>query len=340
MNGTTKQRYISTSIWNDEWFDSISGMEKLIYFHLLTNHHTNPAGVYPFALKYICADTGFSRDDINAAIKKFEHAGKAFFYKEYMIIPKWLKHQKITERTTLYLGVKKIIQALPDEIKEFISDKKHYDFDIENIIKTSKQVAYPEKQDSLPKNIGSPTQKTAHDFDSDYDIDIDSDINLNNTQTDNNKKTEKLKEPVDNSVDDLDCPVVSDCLSVGLKINPKESETLKTELQKHDLCPDFIAYALSRIKKEPEVQHPLGLLKHILFNIGDYPDYVSGYKNHKKDEVQKQKVSQKARAPTSCPMCGGNMKYAFDACKCNACNAFYQYDPIQNKYIPESELVF
>ena len=46
MDGNTKQRYISTSIWLDEWFDSISGKEKLVYLNLLTNTQTNAAGVY------------------------------------------------------------------------------------------------------------------------------------------------------------------------------------------------------------------------------------------------------------------------------------------------------
>ena len=50
MNSLTRQRYISTSIWSDDWFDSLSEREKLVYFYLLTNEHTNAAGVYQCTL--------------------------------------------------------------------------------------------------------------------------------------------------------------------------------------------------------------------------------------------------------------------------------------------------
>jgi hypothetical protein len=76
MDGRTRQRYISTSIWMDEWFDSLNPAEKLIYFHLITTPQTNCAGVYQFSLKYICADTGLSRETVGSAIEKFQGAGK------------------------------------------------------------------------------------------------------------------------------------------------------------------------------------------------------------------------------------------------------------------------
>ena len=184
MNSTTKQRYISTSIWSDTWFDSLSGTEKLIYFYLLTNVHTNPAGIYPFALKYICADTGFSRDEVNAAMKKFQDAGKAFFYREYMIIPKWLKHQKVNERTTMFLGALKVLRSLPDEIKDFIRDRRHYDFDVSKYIGDtsaidSLPIAYTEKSDSLSQNNGETMPNSTHDLDLDLDSDLDFDFDNN-----------------------------------------------------------------------------------------------------------------------------------------------------------------
>ena len=198
MNSTTKQRYISTSIWSDDWFDSLTAMEKLIYFNLLTNIHTNPAGVYPFALKYICADTGCSREEVNAAMKKFEKAGKAYFYREYMIIPKWLKHQKIKERSDngkpsgLLLGAIKVLKALPDEIKDFIADRRHYDYDVSAYIgrfstpsQDHLETIPPEKGRPSPcfgETISTPSQdhppNSAHDLDLDLDLDLE---NNNNT---------------------------------------------------------------------------------------------------------------------------------------------------------------
>jgi hypothetical protein len=70
------------------------------------------------------------REEVLALLKVFEEAGKAFYYKEYIIIPKWLKHQKIMERSDVFLGALKILRTLPEEIKGFIRDRRHYDFDV------------------------------------------------------------------------------------------------------------------------------------------------------------------------------------------------------------------
>lgn len=204
MNGTTKQRYISTSIWSDEWFDSLSPKEKLIYFYLLTNIHTNPAGVYPFALKYICADTGCSREEVNTAMTKFEEAGKAYFYREYMIIPKWLKHQKIKERSGLFLGAVSVLKSLPDEIKDFIADRRHYDYDVSAYIE---RVSRPSQDpletlpcdDAIPslefgETLSGNTQDTPPNSTHDSDLDPDLDIEINNN-TGPGKTTEKPTKP-------------------------------------------------------------------------------------------------------------------------------------------------
>jgi len=49
-----KQRYISTSIWDDDWFvEQLNVPEKLFYFYLLTNEHTNIAGIYKISIRKI-----------------------------------------------------------------------------------------------------------------------------------------------------------------------------------------------------------------------------------------------------------------------------------------------
>jgi hypothetical protein len=182
VDSTTKQRYISTSIWSDAWFDSLSTLEKLIYLHLLTNEFTNAAGVYHFSLKQIRVDLDISRDEVQKAIEKFEAAGKAYYFQEYIIIPKWLKHQKISERNKIFLGVVSILKGLPDDIKRFIADRKHYDFSVE------KYIEIPLEDGPCPVDDGLPPEKTwpipekgvahtknvensAHDSDSDSDFD-------------------------------------------------------------------------------------------------------------------------------------------------------------------------
>ena len=191
MNILTKQRYISTSIWSDDWFDSLTEREKLVYFYLLTNEHTNAAGVYQCTLKNVRLEIGLERDEIERIMAKFADAGKAFYYKDYIIITKWLKHQKIGERSKLFLGASKLLKTLPDDVKAFISDRRHYDYDVSKIIGKPPYAidSLCQNNDSLSKNednlspdsdslsiaYGKNDEKTAHDSDLDRDIDIDRD---------------------------------------------------------------------------------------------------------------------------------------------------------------------
>jgi hypothetical protein len=204
MNSQTKQRYISTSIWSDDWFDSLSEREKLVYFYLLTNEHTNAAGVYQCTLKNVRLDIGLGREEIERIMAKFAEAGKAYYFREYIIIPKWLKHQKIKERSGLFLGAVKVLQGLPDEIKAFISDRRHYDYDVSPYIgslPTPSQDPPPENGrpsiEPPPKSgaeTGEPPPQTtpqkAHDLDLDLDLDLDSDLD-----SDKNIHTQTFEDP-------------------------------------------------------------------------------------------------------------------------------------------------
>jgi hypothetical protein len=95
MDNMTKQRYISTSIWSDDWFDGLSEREKPVYFYFLTNEHTNSAGVYQCSLKQARLEIGIDRAEIERVTAKFGAARKAFYFEGYIIIPRWMKHQKM-----------------------------------------------------------------------------------------------------------------------------------------------------------------------------------------------------------------------------------------------------
>jgi hypothetical protein len=124
------QRYISSDFWSDDWVDALSVKEKLLYMYLLTNERTNVAGVYKTTVKRIKDDTGISRKRVLAGLKKFAKAKKAFFAHGYMVIPKWPKHQKLGERGTLRLAVRKLLKALPGIIIDFLREPGNYDYDL------------------------------------------------------------------------------------------------------------------------------------------------------------------------------------------------------------------
>lgn len=123
------QRYISSSFWSDDWVDSLSRDGKLLYMYLLTNECTNIAGVYKITLKRMKDDTGIPRNDIQELLLIFEKCGKAYYFQEYIILPKWPKHQKLGERGKLRLGVIAVLQHLPKEIFDELP-KMGYCFDL------------------------------------------------------------------------------------------------------------------------------------------------------------------------------------------------------------------
>ena len=198
MNANTKQRYISTAIWDDDWFDSLSVLEKLVYFYLLTNTHTNAAGVYQCTLKNMRLEIGLNREQVEEIMGKFAATGKAYYYKDYIIIPKWLRHQKVGERSKMYLGAAQVLKSLPEDVKAFLRVRKHYDYDVSEIIGKG-DIANEYPIDSLCQNKDSLSNKTdnllenedktgiadrkndlltAHDSDSDLDSDLDPDLDI------------------------------------------------------------------------------------------------------------------------------------------------------------------
>jgi hypothetical protein len=149
--------------------------------------------VYQCTLKNVRLEIGLGREEIERIMAKFAEAGKAYYFREYIIIPKWLRHQKIKERSGLFLGMVKVLKGLPDEVKAFISDRRHYDYDVSEYIGNF----YTPSQDPLLKNDGAfldppskkggpyqeyPPQTTLqkpHDLDLDLDSDLDSEFKEN-----------------------------------------------------------------------------------------------------------------------------------------------------------------
>jgi hypothetical protein len=178
------QRYISSSFWSDDWVDSLSVHEKLIYMYLLTNENTNIAGVYRITIKRMKDDTGISREKVVAALEKFSNDKKAFYIDEYIIIPKWPKHQKLGERGKLKLATNAILRSLPDSVKYFITQSGNYEYDTSFLVSEVDTPSIPygendEKGDMVSPKQGDQSQNIdtlSSDSDLDLDSDLDSDV--------------------------------------------------------------------------------------------------------------------------------------------------------------------
>jgi hypothetical protein len=159
--------------------------------YLLTNENTNVAGVYKITLKRIRDDTGISKSKVIAALEKFNSDKKAFYFKEYIIIPRWPKHQKLGDKGTLKLGLLSTLKSLPAEIKAFIVRPGHYDFDT-SFLKNDPCMPH---DDPFMGHHG-----LSDDLDSDSDIDSDNNNKTPGVAGKEKKKPEKLplreREPI------------------------------------------------------------------------------------------------------------------------------------------------
>jgi len=115
-----KQRYISTSFWDDAWIQELDPSEKLLYLYLMTNPLTNIAGVYKITLRRIVFDTGFNKDTVTRILDRFKKDKKAVLYGEYMIIPSWPKHQQWDKRTKIREGIEAMLKEIPEDVKKYM----------------------------------------------------------------------------------------------------------------------------------------------------------------------------------------------------------------------------
>lgn len=164
-----KQRYISTSIWDDDWFvEELNKGEKLFYFYLLTNEHTNIAGIYKISIRKISQESSFSKTEINTILKKFEYDKKVYYRQEHMIMPNWLKHQKWQKSTQIHKGIRAIlIKDIPNSVLETITATPiPYLYPIDTLSKGIQYVDIPYEYPPILKDLDL-------DLDSDLDLDLD-----------------------------------------------------------------------------------------------------------------------------------------------------------------------
>lgn len=147
-NSTTKNRYIDTSFWDDEWITELDPSEKLLYIYLLTNPLTNVSGIYKLTKRRICFDTGFNDTTVNYIFQKFESAKKVFRYGEYVILKSWCKHQTWETNDKIKTGIVNCLKDVPSDVL-VCAYKNGYTFDLIPILKMK---GYDIDSLSSPKN--------------------------------------------------------------------------------------------------------------------------------------------------------------------------------------------
>lgn len=105
------KRYIDTKFWSDSWVQSLNPSQKYFYLYLITHPDSNIAGVYECSVKKMCFDTGYNEDTVNNLLKFFQDEKKVAYYKNYVILFNFAKHQRINEK--IEKGIKAVLDSLP-----------------------------------------------------------------------------------------------------------------------------------------------------------------------------------------------------------------------------------
>ena len=113
-----KSRSIQTKFWEDPWIEGLSPNEKLLYLYLLTNPQTNLLGIYEISLKRISYESGLTEQTVRNGFERFAKDSKAFYNGNFVIIPNFLKNQKLN--ANMQINVEKIFNQLPKHIKNSI----------------------------------------------------------------------------------------------------------------------------------------------------------------------------------------------------------------------------
>jgi len=113
-------RSVNTNFWKDPWVESLKPEEKLLFLYLITNPHTNMLGVYEVSIKRMAADTGLTEERVSKCFEVFETHRKGLFEDNYVILPNFLKNQKMNPN--MQKSAVKTFNYLPNWLKDKISD--------------------------------------------------------------------------------------------------------------------------------------------------------------------------------------------------------------------------
>lgn len=114
-------RSVNTNFWSDPWVENIKPEEKLLFLYLLTNANTNMLGVYEVSVKRMASETGLTEERVSKCFEVFERDGKGFYMKTYVILPNFLKNQKMNPN--MKKNAVSSYNDLPNWLKESISGK-------------------------------------------------------------------------------------------------------------------------------------------------------------------------------------------------------------------------
>lgn len=117
------RRYINVRTWSENWFETLSASEKLVWIYLNTNSSTNMLGVYSMTVRRIAYECHISEPAARRNIKKLEDIKKLIYSDGYIILIDWMAQQAMNP--SMRISAQKEYDKLPEEICAQLSEQTH-----------------------------------------------------------------------------------------------------------------------------------------------------------------------------------------------------------------------
>lgn len=115
----SKQRYINTRFWDDNYIVTLDPLEKLLFLYLITNPLTEISGAYEIPLRRIAFDTGIDREMVLKIFDRFADADRIIYRDGWILICNFIKHQ--SNNPKIVKGIETSVSRCPDWIKDRLS---------------------------------------------------------------------------------------------------------------------------------------------------------------------------------------------------------------------------
>ena len=115
----SKQRYINTVFWDDDYISNLDPSEKLLFIYLITNPCTTICGIYQVPIKRMALDTGIEMSMCNKILSRFQKDDKVLYRDGWIAIRNFIKHQN-EKSPKVKIGIINELEKVPRDLKKWI----------------------------------------------------------------------------------------------------------------------------------------------------------------------------------------------------------------------------
>ena len=120
-----RYRQIATNLWEDEYILGLTDKEFRAFVYFFSNHKVNMVGIYELPTVILRYTLGATLEEIDEIKKKFEADRKYFFFKGWVYINNFHKHNSFSSAPSIMNAYLKDFNSIPqDVLQHYLVDLK------------------------------------------------------------------------------------------------------------------------------------------------------------------------------------------------------------------------